>query len=221
VSNIRILSTKKLQSNQKQFLLNAGFSVVEADFIAIKYKEVALTDINDNLIFTSINAVKAVDNHQDVQQIRRKPCFCVGEKTAALLDQVGFTVMEIANDASGLAKTIGDKYKDETFTFFSGNIRMETLPLSLKTGGITFNEKEVYDTILVPQEIKTSVDGILFFSPSGVESYLSKNSITSQTCFCIGDTTAKALEGKTKNITIANKPSVENVIVQCINHYKA
>ena len=32
----RILSTKKLLPNQKQFLLNANFAVIEADFIEIK-----------------------------------------------------------------------------------------------------------------------------------------------------------------------------------------
>src|SRR6478672_5480065 len=98
----RILSTKKLAANQKQFLLNAGFSVIDADFITIKYLQFALDPINDNLIFTSANAVRAVANHPDVQQIRRKPCFCVGEKTAALLDEVGFTVIEIADNAAEL-----------------------------------------------------------------------------------------------------------------------
>ena len=216
----RILSTKKLQPNQKQFLLNAGLSVVEADFVGIENKEITLEGINDHLIFTSSNAVKAVDTHPEVQEIRRKPCFCVGEKTAALLDEVGFTVMEIADDASSLAKIITEGYKNETFTFFCSNLRMETLPVSLKIAGIRFNEIEVYDTVLTPQEIKATVDGILFFSPSAVESYLSKNSIENETCFCIGQTTAKALEHKTQNIVIANKPSVENVIIQCINHFK-
>jgi uroporphyrinogen-III synthase len=57
---IRILSTKKLLPSQKQFLLNAGFSVIEADFIGIRYKVPELKEVNDNLIFTSTNAVKSV-----------------------------------------------------------------------------------------------------------------------------------------------------------------
>jgi uroporphyrinogen-III synthase len=216
---MRILSTKKLQPNQKQFLLNAGFSVIESDFIGIENKKITLEGINANLIFTSANAVKAVEKLSVVQEIRRNPCFCVGEKTAALLDEVGFTVVEIADNAAQLAEIIKKGYMNESFTFFCGNLRMETLPLSLKISGISFNEIEVYDTVLNPQEIKTDVDGILFFSPSGVQSYLLKNTINDEVCFCIGETTAKALH-KDLNIIIANKPSVENVIIQCINYYK-
>lgn len=215
----RILSTKRLRPNQKQFLLNAGFSVIDADFIRIENKKTTLEGINDNLIFTSANAVKAVAGHPEVQQIRRNPCFCVGEKTAELLDEVGFTVVEIADNASQLTDIIKNGYKNETFTFFSGNLRMETLPTGLKDGGVRFNEIEVYDTALDPREIKAMVDGILFFSPSGVASYVSRNTINDAVCFCIGDTTAQALQNKTNNIVIANKPSVENVIIQCINYF--
>lgn len=220
MNRIRILSTKKLRPNQQLFLLNAGFSVIESDFIRIENKKITLEGINDNLIFTSANAVKSVAEHPDVQEIRRRPCFCVGEKTAELLDEAGFTVVEIADTASGLAEIIKTGYKAETFTFFCGNLRLETLPMSLKAGGVAFNEIEAYDTVLNPQEIKTKIDGILFFSPSGVESYLSKNELHDEVCFCIGETTAKALHGKTQNIIIANKPTAENVIIQCINHFK-
>ncbi|GEP50091.1 uroporphyrinogen III methyltransferase [Flavobacterium noncentrifugens] len=217
---IRIFSTKKLQPNQKQFLLNAGFSVVEADFINIRNTEFTFSNIHDNLIFTSGNTVKAVSNHPDVQDIRRNPAFCVGEKTANLLDENGFTVQEIANSAAELAQMIIAQYPMENFTFFNGNLRLDELPNQLKKANVLFNEVEVYKTVLTPSLINTATDGILFFSPSAVESFLSINKITNETCFCIGNTTAKALEKNTKNIIIANQPSVENTIIQTINYYK-
>ena len=218
-SPVRILSTKKLQPNQKQFLLNAGFSVIETDFISIRDKYFTFSNINDNLIFTSQNAVKAVANHPDVQEIRRNPVFCVGERTADLLDELGFTVQESAENAAALAKIMTTDYVSESFTFFSGNLRMETLPEQLKVAGIDYNEIEVYETILMPKRIETPVEGILFFSPSAVESYLQANTITNEMCFCIGKTTAEALEKITQDIIIANHPTVENVIIQCLNHY--
>ena len=217
---IRILSTKKLQVNQKQFLLNAGFSVVEADFIEITNTAFTFSNIYDNLIFTSTNAVKAVSSHPDVQDIRRKPCFCVGEKTAALLDENGFTVLEIASNAAQLAEAIVSGYNSENFTFLSGSQRLDELPQQLKNAGIDWNETEVYQTKLTPKAINPAVDGILFFSPTAVESYLSANKIANETCFCIGNTTAKALDKVTDKIIIANQPSVENTIIQVINHYK-
>lgn len=217
---IRILSTKKLQANQKQFLLNAGFSVVEADFISIQPATFTFTNINENLIFTSANAVKAVSSHPEVQQIRRKPVFCVGDKTADLLDENGFTVQEIAHNAADLATAIVSEYATESFTFFSGNQRLDELPGQLKKAAVSFNEIEVYETTATPQEIDGNLDGILFFSPSAVESYLSANAISNETCFCIGNTTAKSLENTTSKIIIANQPSVENTIIQAINHFK-
>ena len=36
---IKIVSTKKLQPNQKQFLLNADFRLIEADFIQIEFQK--------------------------------------------------------------------------------------------------------------------------------------------------------------------------------------
>lgn len=216
---IRILSTKKLQANQKQFLLNAGFSVVEADFIRVTYLPFQLQDISDNLIITSQNGVRALAEHPEVQDVRRKPVFCVGTKTADLLDEHGFTVQEIADSAQELAEVIISGYADETFTFFSSTIRRNELPMALLEADVELNEIEVYETEPTQQKVST-FDGILFFSPSGVQSFLSVNEITTEMCFCIGKTTATELEKTTHNIVIANQPSVENTIIQAINYFK-
>jgi uroporphyrinogen-III synthase len=101
-------------------------------------------------------------------------------------------------------------------------LRRAILPDTLKENGITFNEIEVYETNITSKKIKSKLDGILFFSPSGVESYLKLNTIKDEMCFCIGETTAESLENKKiKNIIIADKPSVENVISDVLEYYKA
>lgn len=217
---IRILSTKKLLPNQKQFLLNAGFSIVESDFIKVENKPFDLKSINENLIFTSQNAVLSVLENPELQNIKSKSVFCVGLKTKALLEENGFNVIAHTGYAADLAEIILLIYGKESFTFFSGNLRRETLPNSLREGNVKFNEIEVYETLLTPQKINSPVDGILFFSPSAVESYLKDNKIKNEICFCIGNTTAEALEKTTKNIVIANQPTIENTIIQCINEYK-
>jgi uroporphyrinogen-III synthase len=68
--------------------------------------------------------------------------------------------------------------------------------------------------------MKGSFSCILFFSPSAVESYLKDNTIKKETCFCIGETTAEALHKITKNIIIAEQPSIEDVIEDVIEEYK-
>jgi len=217
--NTRILSTKVLLPNQKQFLLNANFSVVEADFIQVQYKSFELNNTNETLIFTSQNAVLSVLQNPKIETLKQKIVFCVGLKTKALLEENGFKVEAYTGYAADLAEIISLVYSDLSYTFFSGNLRRDVLPEMLKENGILFNEIEVYETILTPQKINSKFDGILFYSPSGVESYTKDNKITDEMCFCIGNTTAKALESITENIIIANQPSVENVIIQCINNF--
>ncbi|RZL44749.1 MAG: uroporphyrinogen-III synthase, partial [Pedobacter sp.] len=189
---IRILSTKKLLVNQKQFLLNANLSVVEADFIAIHNKEVSIDKVHENLIFTSQNAVLSVlenlKSSETLALLKQKNVFCVGLKTKQLLEENGFNVIAYTGYAADLAEIITLIYNKEKFTFFSGNLRRDTLPEALKSAEIVFNEIEVYETIPTPQKINAAFDGILFFSPSGVESFLKHNKITNQMCFCIGTT---------------------------------
>lgn len=216
--SIRILSTKKLLPNQKQFLLNANFAVIEADFIEIKNKEFQINKNSSNLLFTSQNAVKSFLENEKSNDFKDNKIFCVGLKTKALLEKNGFNVIASREYASELAEIVND-FSKENFTFFSGNLRRETLPEAFKKANIPFEEIEVYETILAPKKINSDVNGILFFSPSGVESYLKENEIGDKKCFCIGTTTAEPLKEITENIIIAKQQTVENVIIQVINYY--
>lgn len=218
--SIQILSTKKLSGEQKQALVNANFEVVDTDFIQTQNKSFELKDLNDNLIFTSQNAVHSVLSDPKSEQLKSKNVFCVGLKTKILLSESGFNVVAYTGYASDLAEIITLIYRNESYTFFSGNLRRETLPQALKEADVKFNEIKVYDTSLTSQKIKTAVDAVLFFSPSGVESYLKENTIKKETCFCIGETTAEALHKITKNIIIADQPTVEDVIEDVIEEYK-
>jgi uroporphyrinogen-III synthase len=219
-NTINILSTKILSSDQKKALLDAHFNVLDADFIKTENQNFDLKDINDNLIFTSQNAVQSVLLHPKCDQLKTKNVFCVGLKTKILLSENGFNVVAYNGYAEDLAAIITLIYNQESYTFFSGNLRKNTLPDALKEAQIKFNEIKVYQTSFTPQKIKTPIDCILFFSPSAVESYLKDNTIKKETCFCIGETTANALQKITKSIIIAQNPSIESVIENCINEYQ-
>ena len=217
---INIVSTKKLLPNQKQELLNANFTVIEEDFIETNIKNFELSKVNNNLIFTSQNAVQSILQHPKCEDLKSKDVFSIGMKTKDLLTENGFNVIAYTGYAADLAEIISLIYSKETFTFFSGNLRRDVLPNTLKENGITFNEIEVYETKITSKKITKKLDGILFFSPSAVESYFKMNTIKDETCFCIGETTAEALENKkVKTIVIADKPSVENVITEVLEYY--
>ena len=217
---IQILSTKTLLNNQKQALVNANFNVIEVDFIHTKSQAFKLNEINDNLIFTSQNAVQSFLLDPKSEDLKTKNVFCVGLKTKILLSESGFNVIAYTGYAADLAEIITLIYANESYTFFSGNLRRETLPEALKEAKVKFNEIQVYETTLTPQKIETSVDAIMFFSPSAIESYLKENKIKNETCFCIGTTTSSALEKITKNIVIADQPTIEDVIEEVIAEYK-
>ncbi len=221
---IRILSTKVLLDHQKQALMDSGLEILESNFIEVETKSFELNGIKNNLIFTSQNAVRSFLTHPQFEEnksdLQSKKAFCVGVKSKTNLTDAGFEVVAYADYASDLAEIISLIYANGSYTFFSGNLRRETLPLALKNAGIEFNEIEVYETQLKPHKIKETVDAILFFSPSGVASYLKDNTIKKELCFCIGETTAEALKNRNiNNIIIADYPAVEHVITEVKEYY--
>ena len=215
----QILSTKKLSKALKNKLSDAKIELVEKNFIQTKAVVFETPQLNAFLVFTSKEAVKSVLKSK-TKNVLSKSCLCVGSKTKSFLEKKGFTVIESADYAEELIQIIESKYKTNSFTFFCGNIRRNTIPAFFQQNKIAYNEIVVYETKLKPHQIKETCDGVLFYSPSGVNSFLEKNTLENKTCFCIGTTTAKALENKTNNIIIASQPTVENVITEVIKYYK-
>lgn len=150
---ISILSTKILSTHQKQCLFDANFSLVENNFIETNYKSFNLENINQNLLFTSQNAVKSLLQNQNWETLKNKSVFCVGLKTKELLTKNGFDVAAFTGYAADLVEIIHLIYPNESFTFFTGNLRRDILPNSFKKNNIKFNEIEVYETELVPKKI--------------------------------------------------------------------
>ena len=210
-----VLSTKKLSVSQKQLLLGAKIGLVEYNAINIEFIPFSSNiDLVENAIITSKNAFKAIQD-----KVKIEKAFVVGSKTAALLKENDIEIAEVADNASVLAEKIIENHQNKHFIFFCGNKRRDELPLQLKQNRVSFEEVEVYKTSLNFAEFKQEFDGILFFSPSGVESYFSKNKIGEATAFCIGTTTENSVKKYTKNIITATQPSIENVIVQVVKKY--
>jgi len=211
-----VLSTKKLAVNQRELLLNSGIGLVEYDAINIDFINFELKNSRiQNAIFTSKNAIKAIES----KSIEIENCFCVGEKTANIAREKGFKVTETADYAEDLALKIIEKHGDKDFHFFSGTNRRDNLPELLKENKIKLTETTVYKMELNPKKFESEFDGILFFSPSGVRSFTEQNKLNN-TAFCIGKTTASEAKKHTREIIIASKPGIENVIVKVVSNLK-
>ena len=92
MSQTSILSTKTLSAEQRQVFIDADFDLLEQDFIEIKNNLFQLDKFNDNLIFSSQNAVVSLMEQSGWEILKTKMVFCVGIKTKELLEANGFTV---------------------------------------------------------------------------------------------------------------------------------
>jgi len=211
-----VLSTKKLTEPQRSLLLQAGIGLVEYDAIGIELVDFEANDLIKNAIITSQNTVNGLVD----KRVQIENCFCVGIKTKAMLEANGFEAKVMTDYGIELAEIIVKEYADEAFTFFCGNLRRDEIPKQLNENNVSFKEIEVYKTILKPKKFERTFDGVLFFSPSAVESFMKENTLDNTIAFCIGTTTAAEAEKYTHEIIIAKKPTIENVIVQVVKKLK-
>ncbi|MEC4112688.1 uroporphyrinogen-III synthase [Myroides pelagicus] len=215
-----VLSTRKLKASMLENPDLANVKLLSEDYIGIEHLAFDLEAVNDYVLFTSQNAVKSVMEQGYRDRLNVKPALCVGIKTKELLEANGWIVKAWAHYARDLAPIIIQQFKDKNLTFFSGNIRRDLLPESFRANGVVFNEFTVYQTVLRPIKNVNKVDGLCFYSPSAIASYLQQNNITTEVCFCIGETTAESLKGVAQNIVIAKQPTVEATIQACVDYYK-
>lgn len=137
-----------------------------------------------------------------------------------MLETNGYQVKVMSNYGKELAEIIVKDFADLEFTFFCGNLRRDEIPELLKKHKVNFTEVEVYQTVLKSKIFERTFDGVLFFSPSAVESFTKENRLENPIAFCIGSTTAAEAKKYANEIIIATKPSIENVIVRVVKKLK-
>lgn len=215
-----IYSTKKLSETQKK-LLPTTMKVEDSDFIKIRFNRIAAKVVKqeiENVILTSKNGVEAVLHNYPAEELQFKNIYCVGRRTKKLIEQKIGKVVKSERNAQKLAEYLSKEIKGQEVTYFCSDLRLDTLPKVLTENGITVNEVEAYKTMYSPAEVDAKVDGVLFYSPSTVESYMQQNS-TDKIAFCIGESTAKEARKHFENVQVANVPTVESVIEMVNLHF--
>ncbi|MEO8174199.1 MAG: uroporphyrinogen-III synthase, partial [Sediminibacterium sp.] len=149
--------------------------------------------------------------------------YCMGYKTKQLVTEYfgDQSIADTADNAADLADKIIENEEPEEVIFFCGNQRRDDLPAKLRAHHISVNEITVYETIALNHTVEKVYDGILFFSPSAVESFFSKNTIPENTVlFAIGNTTAKTIHRYcTNRIMISEQPGKDELIEQAIAYF--
>lgn len=231
-AKLKILSTKALS---RETLDKASIKDIEIDelpFIttepikdeALKTGLKSYLQQNITAVFTSKNAVAAFEQIVNVNLPWK--IFCIGQSTEKAVAKLfgEEKIAGIADNASALADIILKEAEIKKVFFFCGKQRREELPEKLKAAEVELEEIVVYETLETPQKIsRKNYDGILFFSPSAVNSFFSLNKIKEETqIFAIGKTTADAIKKYSKReLLIAQTPSEEDMITQVITHFAA
>jgi len=224
-----LLSTRPLDKAMVMEAAKNDIIIEEMSFIkteetvgpSIAKKIQELGHQNITTVFTSMNAVEAVGKLMRAETNWK--IFCIGNTTKKIVKKIfgEKNIAGTADTADELAEKIIKDNSIKNVIFFCGNKRRDELPEKLKNKGVDVEEIVVYKTIETPQLVTKQYDGILFFSPSAVHSFFSKNSINDTTSlFAIGATTAKAAHFFTrKPVIIAERPGKENLVNLAIKNF--
>ena len=174
------------------------------------------------VVFTSMNAVDAVTAASEALQPDWR-IFCIGNTTNKLVKE-NFGEAAIAGTAASaedLANLISEEKISGNVIFFCGNQRRDELPDILRNNDIKVKEIVVYKTVHIPHKIDKEYQGILFFSPSAVQSFFSTNKLPDTTIlFAIGKTTANEIMQYSPNkIIMSTEAGKENLVEKMMAFY--
>ena len=127
-------------------------------------------------------------------------------------------VTHTEKNAKALAEYLVDFMDGTEVTYFCSDLRLDDLPTILSKNHIKVNEIEAYQTKFDAEKVKDNIEGIMFYSPSTVESFMTKNKANG-IAFCIGETTAAEAREHFKDVRVAKVPTVESVIELVNEHY--
>ena len=219
-SAARVFSTKSLSESQTKLFHNVIASE-SSDFIKVRSNRIApkvVKDVIQNVIITSKNGVEALLDNFTKEELNFKNIFCVGRRTKKMIQQKIGPVNHTEKNAERLAEYLSKEMKGNSVTYFCSDLRLDTLSKILTENKIEVNEVEAYKTMYSPELVSESIDGMLFYSPSAVNSYLQKNT-TDKVAFCIGASTAKEAQKYFEKVEVAQIPTVESVIELVNLHY--
>ncbi len=235
---LRILSTRALGNDAVNFIRNQNWlvdiisfiethGIITVDLLADFIAWCNDPEKNIILLFSSDNSVKWLKWGLDKYGLKLPPglrAYVVGEKTLhKAKDLLKVEPIYAARNSQALLSTIGEMEPSEfSVLYCCGNNRLNTLPAGLKQAGYTVKEYIVYKTAPTPHITIRDYNAVLFFSPSGVESYFSVNSWNDKmVAVSIGHTTADALKNAgVKIILVADEPNELSMVCKLYDYLK-
>lgn len=172
------------------------------------------------IVFTSSNAVNIVAPYYQVTS--KWSFYCIGKTTCDLVkEKFGEAkILGSASNATRLAAKIIQDQPSQKIVFFCGDQRRDELPDLLRESGKSVQEITVYNTVPTPVLLSKHYDGIIFYSPSGVHSFFSLNTIhTGCRIFAIGETTAAAIRNYVASEIIFPAATGKKELIEAVIEY--
>ena len=215
---LKKLTPPRINAGRKLGLGLTAVEVIETqpDFesYAVSY---ALKSTN-NWVFSSLNSVSAITSVLKSTSMIHKHVFCVGPRVANFFDGKVKAIHQV-NSASELTE-VAKASEKERFMWFHGNKSDMALIEEFEVHEMTLSSHTVYKTELITPRIEDLEDykALMFFSPSGVDSfnehnYIPENAVVS----AIGKTTAEYIALKYDD---QENTKLENVITPEVYEYE-
>ena len=215
-----IISTKKLTTAQTE-LFHKKVSAKSNDFIQVSTNRISpqvFKEEIENVVITSKNGVESIILNTEIENLKFKNIFCVGRRTKRMIEQKIGPVTHSEKNAKTLANYLVEHLEGDKVTYFCSDLRLDDLPSILSENGFEVNEVIAYNTKYNSQKVDESVEGIMFYSPSTVQSFMQNNK-ASGIAFCIGESTAREAKKHFENVRISKVPTVESVIELVNDNY--
>ncbi|ULC59819.1 hydroxymethylbilane synthase [Flaviramulus sp. BrNp1-15] len=215
-----VYSTKSFTEDQR-LLFHEKVVAESSDFIKISLNRIHprfLKNEIENVIITSKNAVESLTTNYSATELQFKNIYCVGRRTKRLIEQKIGKVKHTEKNAKKLAEYLVEYMDGAEVTYFCSDIRLDALPTILTENNIKVNEVEAYQTKYDGLKVDNTVESVMFYSPSTVESFVKKNK-AEVIAFCIGETTAKEARKHFDDVRVSKVPTVESVIELVNEHY--
>ncbi|MDR2905782.1 MAG: uroporphyrinogen-III synthase [Helicobacteraceae bacterium] len=185
--------------------------------IATRFLPAAPPDLTgfDAIIFTSKNAIKALDNlTSDWKSLK---VFTVGgESTKAAKKLLGEVFYEEAkSNAADLAQTIADRFADLKFFYPRAKVVSLDIEAVLSAKNVRIKSQILYETISREIDEKAIAENaaIVFSSPSAINSFFTQIKWReSWIAIAIGAETAKILKNYVKNYEISPETSLRSAV---------
>ena len=219
--NAAVISTRLLSRELADQITSSGMNLLVHDFIEKGFTEPPdLSELKfaPHIIITSVAGITAFMNVLNKYALpkERYQIYCLEQETCAEALRQGLRVIGTAGTASLLADVIITHKTVRELTFICSNLRRDELPDKLRAADRLVHEWKGYSVTANP--IRIPYTGfVLFYSPSGVDSFLILNPSDNLEAVCIGETTAgHARQRGFKKVYTSDKSTIESVVNKVI-----